>query len=145
MIFTKGAYQSAKFQENFDCSGEFHQIGTLIGSFCWKYIQFQLKEVQRSYVLWYWRLMQNLKKNHYAVIQNWQEFGEFWSEHYKVSKICTLIAPFRAKYIIFDLKKYRGIIFHDTEESCKILRKTRLWFGKWHQDFGKFSLEHSKI
>ena len=79
------------------------------------------------------------------LFQNWQEFGEFWSEHYKVSKICTLTAPFCAKYIIFDLKKYGGFIFHDIEESCKILRKTRLRFGKWHEDFDKFSLEHSKI
>ena len=44
----------------------------------------------------------------------------------KVSKICTLIGPFRAKHITFDLKKYRGGIFHDTEESCKIWRKTGL-------------------
>ena len=79
------------------------------------------------------------------LFQNWQEFGEFWPKHYKVSKICTLIAPFRAKYIIFDLKKYRGVIFHDTEDPCKILRKTCSWFGKWHEDFGKLSPEHSKI
>ena len=79
------------------------------------------------------------------MFQKWQEFGEFWSEHSKVSKICTLIGPFCAKYIIFDLKKYRGVIFHDTEESCKIWRKTDLWFGKWHEEFGKFSPEHSKV
>ena len=24
-----------------------------------------------------------------------------------------------AKYLMFDLKKYRGVIFHDTEELCK--------------------------
>ena len=30
---------------------------------------------------------------------------------------CTLIGLFRAKYIIFDLKKYKGVIFHDTERS----------------------------
>ena len=66
-----------------------------------------------------------------------------WSEHSKISKICTLIASFRAKYIIFDLKKYRRVVFHDTEESCKIWRKTSLWFGKWHEEFGKFSPEHS--
>ena len=24
------------------------------------------------------------------------------------------------KYLMFDLKKYRGVIFHDAEESCKI-------------------------
>ena len=38
----------------------------------------------------------------------------------QVSKIGALIGPFRAKYITFDLKKYRGVTFHDTEESCKI-------------------------
>ena len=79
------------------------------------------------------------------LFQNWQEFGEFWSEHSKVSKICTLIGPFCAKYIIFDLKKYWGVIFHDTEESCKIWRKTSSQFGKWHEDFGKLSSELSKI
>ena len=78
------------------------------------------------------------------LFQNWQEFREFWSEYCKVSKICTLINPFCAKYIIFDLKKYRGVIFHDTEESFKILRKARLWFEKWYEDFSKFSPEHSK-
>ena len=50
------------------------------------------------------------------LFQNWQEFEEFWSGHSKVSKICTLIGPFSANYIIFDLKKYWGVIFHDTEE-----------------------------
>ena len=38
---------------------------------------------------------------------------------YKISAkkvLCTLIGPFRAKYIIFDLKKYGGAIFYDTEE-----------------------------
>ena len=64
------------------------------------------------------------------LFEKWQEFDEFWSKHSKVSKIYALIGPFRAMYIMFDLKKYRGVIFHDTEESCKILRKTDLWFGK---------------
>ena len=50
------------------------------------------------------------------LFQNWQEFGEFWYGYSKVSKICTLIGPFSPKYIAFDLKKYWGVIFHDTEE-----------------------------
>ena len=79
------------------------------------------------------------------LFQNWQEFGEFWSKHSKVSKICTLIGPFCAKYIIFDLKKYWGVIFDDIEESWKIWRKNSLWFGKWHEDFGKFWSGHSTI
>ena len=60
----------------------------------------------------------------------WQEFGEFWSEHSEVSKICTLIGPFCAKHITFDLKMYREIIFHDIEVSYKIWRKTDLCFQK---------------
>ena len=46
---------------------------------------------------------------------------------------------------MFDLKKYRGVIFHDTEEWCKIWRKTDLWFGKWHEEYGKFSPEQLKV
>ena len=32
-------------------------------------------------------------------------------------------AKFCAKYITFDLTKYTVVIFHDTEESCKIEEK----------------------
>ena len=59
-------------------------------------------------------------------------------------KICTLVGSYWAKYILFELKKYRGVIFYDTEEWCKIWRKTDVWFGKW-QEYGKFSPEHLKI
>ena len=61
------------------------------------------------------------------LFQKWQEFGEFWFEHSRVPKIYTFIGPFCGKYITFDLKKYRGVIFHDTKESCKVWRKTGLW------------------
>ena len=76
------------------------------------------------------------------LFQKWQEFSEFWSEHSGVSKICTLIGHFCTKYIAFDLKKCRKVIFHDTEMSCKICKETHLWFVKWHEEFGKFSPEH---
>ena len=57
--------------------------------------------------------------------QNWhEEFDEFWPEHLKASKIFTLMRSFWAKYILFELKNYRGVIFHDTEEWCKIWRRT---------------------
>ena len=46
------------------------------------------------------------------------------------SKICSVICPFHAKYITFDQKKDKGVIFNDTEESGKIWRNTGLWFGK---------------
>ena len=74
-----------------------------------------------------------------------KEFVKFWPERSKVSKIFTLMGSFWAKYILFELKKYRGVIFHDIEEWCKIWRKTDLLLGKWHEKFGKFSPEHSKV
>ena len=78
--------------------------------------------------------------------QNWHEkFDEFWPKHLKVSNISTWMCSFWAKYILLQLKRYRGVIFHDTDEWCKIWRKTDLWFGKWHEEFGKFSPEHLKM
>ena len=79
------------------------------------------------------------------LFQKWLEFGEFWSDHLKVSNIFTLTRSFCAKYITLHLKKYWGVVFHDTEESCKIWRKTDLWFGKLHKEFGKILPEHSKV
>ena len=42
----------------------------------------------------------------------------------KVLKMCTLVGPFLGKYVTFDLKNYRGVIFYDTEVSCKVSRNT---------------------
>ena len=103
------------------------------------------KKVQRSYLSWHWRVMQNLKRNWLVVSKLTWGFDEFWPKHLKVSKIFTLMCSFWAKYIILKLKMYRGVIFHDTEEWCKIWRKTNFWFGKWHEEFGKFLPEHLKM
>ena len=81
------------------------KICTLIGSYCAKYLKLQLKSI---------KVMQNLKKNWFPV-SKWQEFGEFLSEHPKFSKVSTLIGSFCSKYITFDLKKYRGVIFDETD------------------------------
>ena len=224
MIWTKGTHQNAKFQ-TLTTHVEFHHICTLIGSFSWVYIKFQLKKsieelclikhwrvmqnlkknwfvvskmtmfslkkVQRSYLSWHWRVIQKLKKNYFVVLkmtweisqiftrplkslkigsfmgsfnpklkkyepkvyrgvmchenknwckvwsgtdllfQNWhEEFDEFWHKHSKVPEICPLMGSFWTKYEMFALKRYRGVIFHDTEEWCKTWRKTDLWFGK---------------
>ena len=66
--------------------------------------------------------------------QNWhEEFDEFWPEHSKISKICTLMGCFWPKYILFELKKCRGVTFVSTEYWYKIWRKTDLCFQKWHE------------
>ena len=80
------------------------------------------------------------------LFQNWHnEFDKFWLEHMKVSKIYTLMCSFWPKYVMFKLKKYRGVIFHDTREWCKVWRKTDSWFGILHEEFGKFSPELMKV
>ena len=79
------------------------------------------------------------------LFQNWHgKFDEFWPKHF-VSRIFTLMRSFWAKYILLELKRYREVIFHDTKEWRKIWRKTYLWFGKRHEEFGKFSSEHLKV
>ena len=50
-----------------------------------------------------------------------------------------------ALYTLFEPKRYRGVILHDTEKWRKIWSKTDLWFGKRHDEFGIFSLEHSQV
>ena len=62
-----------------------------------------------------------------------------------VSTISTLMGFFCTKCIMFELKKYRGVIFHDTEKWWKIWRKADLWFEKWYEEFGEFSPDHSKV
>ena len=65
------------------------------------------------------------------LFQKWhKEFDKSWPEHSKVSKIFTLMDFFWAKCLLFKLKKYRGVIFHDSEEICKFWKTTGLWFEK---------------
>ena len=117
---------------------------TLIDSFHWKYIKIFDKKYRgiMSHYPGHWC---KIWRKTDLLFQKWQEFGEIWPEHSKVYKTCTFICSYCAKYLMFDLKKYRGVIFHDTEGWCKIWRKTDLWFGKWHEEYGKFSPEHLKV
>ena len=41
----------------------------------------------------------------------------------KVSNISTLMGSFSAKYILFELKKYRGVIFHENEGGVENLQR----------------------
>ena len=76
--------------------------------------------------------------------QNWhKEFDEFWLKNLKALKLYTLMGCFWPKYIMFKLKKYRGVVFHGTREWCKTSRKAELWFGTFspvHKKVSKFGL-----
>ena len=121
------------------------KIGTLMGSFCPKQKMDELK-IYRG-IMWndtekWWKIWRGIDLS----FQSWhKEFDEFWLEHLEVSKIYTLTGCFWPKYIKFKLKKCRGVNFHDTREWYKIWRKTDLWFGKWHEEFGKFSCGKLKV
>ena len=105
---------------------------------CAKYLIFDLKkyrrvvfhETEEGYKIW---------RGIDLSFQNWhKEFDKFWPEHSKVSKIFILMGSFWTKYILFELKKYRWVIFHDIEEWCKIWRKTDLRFENDMRNFGNF-------
>ena len=97
---------------------KFHQICTLIGSFCWKYIKFQLKKYRgvMSHDTEEWC---KIWRKTDLLFQKWQELVNF-DPSTQVSKICTVICPFCPKYTTFDQKKYGGVIFNDTEESYSL-------------------------
>ena len=66
-------------------------------------------------MLWQWRKMQNLKKN-WLVQNRYEEFNTpHWPTPSKISKICTLMGCFWPKYKMFQIKKYRGVMFDDTQ------------------------------
>ena len=46
---------------------------------------------------------------------------------------------------MFELRKYRGVTFDDTQDWYKVWRKTDLYFKKWHEEFDEFSPEHLKV
>ena len=76
-------------------------------------------------------MVQKLNRN-WLSVEN-VEFDKFWSEHLKISKICTLMDCFWSKYTMFEpKKKYRGFMFDGTEYWCKIWRKNDLNFQNWH-------------
>ena len=113
------------------------KIGTLMGFFYPKYKMYDLK-IYRGVMCHDNEEWCKIWRGNDLSVQNWhEEFDEFWLEHLKVSKICSLMGYFWPKYIIFELKKYRRVMFDGTEDWWKIWRKTDLCFQKWHEEFGK--------
>ena len=121
MTFTKGAHQSTKFQ-TFDCSAEISPNLYFDRLLLLKVYKISAKKLQRSYVSWYWKKMQNLKKNRF-IASKWQKFGEFSSGHSKISKICPFIVSLCANYITFDLKSTEEFSFMILRSHAKFEEK----------------------
>ena len=107
-----------------------------VQNFCWKYIKFHLKkyigvmslDTKEWYKIW--------RKNN-LLFQKWQEFGEFWSKHSKVSKIPTSISLFRAKYITFDLKSQRSYLSWHWRVMQNLKKD---WFVVWKMTWGSWQI-----
>ena len=103
------------------------------------------KKVQRSYLSWHWRVMQNLKNNWLIVWKMTWGIWQILTRALKSVKVITLTRSFCPKEKMYELKIYRGVIGHDNEKWCKILRGVELSFQNWHEEFDEFWPKHSKI
>ena len=121
------------------------KIGSLMGSFYPKYEMHEL-EIYRGVMCHENEEWCKMWREIDLSFQNWhEEFDEFWPEHSKISKICTLMGCIWPKCIMFEFRKYRGVMFDSNQGWYKIWKKTDLCFQKWHEEFGKFSPEHLKV
>ena len=119
-----GQVWQCKNSETFDCSHEISPTLCFQRLVLLEVYKISAKKVQRSYILWHWRVMQNLKKNRFVILI--RALRSLKNLHFDWSLF--------AKYITFDLKKYRGIIFHDTKVSFKIWKKN--WLVAWKMTWG---------
>ena len=74
------------------------------------------KKVQWSYLLWHWRMMQNLKKNWLVVWKMTWGIWHIFTRALKSFKIGNLMGSFYPKQKMCELKIYRGVLCHDDEE-----------------------------
>ena len=98
------------------------KIGILMGSFHSNLKKYEFN-IHRGVTCHHNEELRKIWRGTDLSFQSWhEEFDEFWPERLKVSKIFILMISFRAKYILFELKKYRRVIFHETAEGYKIWR-----------------------
>ena len=81
------------------------------------------KKVQLSYVSWQWRMIQKLKRDWLVVLKLTWGSSEILTQALESLKKIVLIGCFWPRYILFELQKYRGAIFHDTEEYANFEEK----------------------
>ena len=107
--------------------------------------------MQRGYVSWPWRLMRNLKKN-WSVVSKMTRIWEILTRALKSLKNLHFHWFLLWKvFIVWPKKVQRSYLswhFHDMKSDVKLEEKLT-WglknFGKWHEEFCKFSPEHSEV
>ena len=105
---------------------KFHQICTLISSL--KYIKLV---VQRGYVSWPWRLMQNLTKNWSVVPKLARKWWHLTWAPKSLQDLHFHLLPLCKVFSVWAKKVQRGYLLRHWGVKQK-LKKNWLWFVKWH-------------
>ena len=112
-------------------------IGTLMGSLRPKQKMYELR-IYRGGMCHYneewFKIWRELTCRFKIEMRNFMNFDQSTRKFQKFA-----LGSFYPKYIIFQLRKYRGVMFDGTVDWCKIWNKTDLLFQNWHEEFGKFS------
>ena len=108
-------FKNDKNLVNFDLSTRNSQNFLLDWFLLCKGCNFWPEKVQRSYLSWHLRVMQNLKKNWFRCGKWHEDYGKFSPGHLKVSKLRPWCDPFIRS------RKYMSLTF--TEELCVITMK----------------------
>ena len=111
-----------------------------------KVYKISAKIVQRIYVSWHWRVMQNLKKKQFFVPKmtriSWtliQVLKILKNMYFDWSLLCKV-------YKVWPKRVLRAYLsWHWRDMTRKIWRKTELWFRKWQEEFGNFPPEHLNV
>ena len=132
MIFTKGAHQSAKFQ-TFNCSGEISP-----NLYFYRLLLLKVYKISaKTYRSWIMILKsgKKLKKNRFF----WIWWILIWALkrlkklHFDWSLLCKVYNVWHKKV----LRRY--ISWH-----WRVMQNLK-WFGKSHEEIGKFSSKHLKV
>ena len=96
------------------------------------------EKIHKSYVSWHSKVIHSLKKNWLLVPKMTWEIWWISMRAIASLKICTLMCYFFRKYIMYEPKKYKGVMHNSTEKRCKIWGEKVLCFEIWHEKFSEF-------
>ena len=102
-----------------------------------------VKKVERNNLSWSWKGIQNLERNRLIVSKLASGIWQILTRALKDFNFNGLLMS--KKCIFFVVRKYRGVIFHETEEGYKTWGGIDWSFQNWDKKFDNFWLEHFKV
>ena len=142
MIFTKVTHVSAQFQI-FDCSGEILPNFYFDRLLLLKVYKISAKKVQRSYVSML-KSDAKFEEKPICCLKNDKNLVNFDPSTQKSQKFAFWLAPFVQSCNVWP-EKVQGSYLSWRWKSTQNLKKNWLWFGKWPEEFSKFSSKHLKV